>query len=93
MDHEPNLPQLRQTPLFVAPYWADTDIRGTGEVFYRQTTNELLLAEVARDLQTAFPMYHNVTITNLLIVTWNAVGYYNMQTDKVSLLATKLQIA
>ena len=86
MDYEPNLPQLSSTPLFVAPYWADTDIRGTGEVFYRQTTNEILLAEVASDLQTAFPEFQNVTITNLLIVTWNAVGYYNMKTDKVSLL-------
>ena len=85
MDYEPNLPQLSSTPLFVAPYWADTDIRGTGEVFYRQTTNEILLAEVASDLQTAFPEFQNVTITNLLIVTWNAVGYYNMKTDKVSI--------
>ena len=84
MDHEPNLLQLSSTPLFVTPYWADTDIRGTGEVLYRQTTNEILLAEVASDLQTAFPEYPNVTITNLLIVTWNAVGYYNMRTDKVS---------
>ena len=86
MDYEPNLLQLSSTPLFVAPYWADTDIRGTGEVLYRQTTNKVLLAEVANDLQTAFPEYPNMTITNLLIVTWNAVGYYNMKTDKVSML-------
>ena len=77
---------MRTTPLFVAPYWADTDVRGTGEVFYRQTSNKTLLAKVASDLQNAFPESQNVTITSLFIVTWNAVGYYNRHADKVGLI-------
>ena len=60
-------------------------------MLYRQTTNEALLAQVASDLQTAFLEYPNVTITNLLIVTWNAVGYYNMRTDKVSTYVRAIQ--
>ena len=76
-------------PLFgtnkiIAPYWGDVDTRGTGQIFYRQTTNTSLLDRVSRQLQTTFPLSLNVTITNLFIATWDAVGYYNMQTDKVN---------
>ena len=68
----------------MAPYWVNIDIRGTGDVYYRQTTNRTLLVQVASDLQSSFPEYQNLTITNLLIVTWDSVGYYDMNTDKVS---------
>ena len=68
----------------MAPYWVNIDIRGTGDVYYRQTTNRTLLVQVASDLQSGFPEYQNLTITNLLIVTWDSVGYYDMNTDKVS---------
>ena len=68
---------------FIAPYWADFDLRGTGNVFYRQTRNPALLARATNEIQAAFPMSENVTVTNLLIVTWDAVGYYANNTDKV----------
>ena len=68
----------------MAPYWANIDIRGAGDVYYRQTTNRTLLAQVANNLQSGFPEYQNLTITNLLIVTWDSVGYYDMNIDKVS---------
>jgi len=68
---------------FIAPYWADADIRGTGEIYYRQTNNPVLLARATNEIQTAFPMSQNVNITNLFIVTWDAVGYYLRRTDKV----------
>ena len=61
---------------FIAPFWANVDISGTGEVYYRQTNDSLLIARATDEIQTAFPMSHNVEITSLFIVTWNAVGYY-----------------
>ena len=70
---------------FIAPYWADTDLRGTGEVFYRQTKDPILLARATNEIQTAFPLSQNVIVTNLVIVTWDAVGYYRIGTDKVRL--------
>ena len=70
---------------FIAPYWADTDLRGTGRIFYRQTNNPVLLAKATNQIREAFPSFQNVIVTNLVIVTWDAVGYYNRGTDKVGL--------
>ena len=69
--------------MFIAPYWYDVDTRGTGEIYYRQTTNSTLLARAAKEIKAAFSTSQNVNITNLFIVTWNAVGYYSRGTDKV----------
>ena len=68
---------------FVAPYWGDVDTRGTGEIYYRETTNSTLLARATSEIQTVFPMTKNINITNLFIATWDAVGYYSSGTDKV----------
>ena len=70
---------------FIAPYWADFDIRESGEVYYYQTTDPVLLARACNEIQTAFPSSKNVVVTNLLIVTWINVGYYNLNADKVRL--------
>ena len=67
----------------IAPFWADVDTRGTGNVFYRQTTDPNLLARATDEIKSAFPTSSNTTIRNLLIVTWDTVGYYSQHTDKV----------
>ncbi|XP_065894659.1 sushi, nidogen and EGF-like domain-containing protein 1 [Dysidea avara] len=68
----------------VAPYWADVDTRGTGNVFYRQTTDPSLLARATSEIRAAFPRSINVTITNLVIATWDAVGYFSLNIDKTN---------
>ena len=68
---------------FIAPYWSDVDTTETGQIYYRQTNNSALLVRATNEIQRAFPMSQNVNIINLLIVTWDAVGYYNSHTDKV----------
>ena len=68
---------------FVAPFWADIDTRGTGATYYRQTNNSALLARATNEIQMAFPLAQEVNVTNLLIVTWSAVGYYPGGIDKV----------
>jgi len=70
----------------IAPYWADVDISGTGNIYYRQTTDPSLLARATIEIRAAFPMSHNITITNLLIATWDKVGYYYWKTDKVCIV-------
>ena len=67
----------------IAPYWADVDLRGTGQVFYRQTTDPSLLARATSEIRVAFNESQNVTIRNLLIATWERVGYYFQKFDKV----------
>jgi len=66
----------------IAPYWADVDTRGTGEISYRQTTNEDLLQRADNDIKTAFP---TITFSSayLFIVTWDHVGFFNSQVNKV----------
>ena len=67
----------------IAPYWADVDTRGTGNIFYRQTTDLNLLARATSEIRAAFPESRNITIQNLLIATWYRVGYYYQSSDKV----------
>ena len=67
----------------VAPYWADVDTRGSGNVWYMQTTDSALLAKATRYIQRGFVTEQEFTPTNLFIATWDRVGYYNQKTDKV----------
>ena len=73
------------TEQIIAPYWADVDISGTGQIFYRQSTDPSLLARATSEIQAAFPASENMTIQSLAIVTWDKVGYYNSNTDKVGM--------
>ena len=84
-DDTPRPLPLSGTDQIIAPYWADVDTRGTGQIFYRQSTDPSLLARASREINTAFALSHNVTITNLLIATWSDVGYYYQNDDKVSI--------
>jgi len=72
----------------IAPYWADVDISGTGNIYYRQTADPSLLAKATREIRAAFPEARNVTILNLLIATWDKVGYYYNNNDKVIVYTT-----
>ena len=80
---------LTGTDKIIAPYWADVDIRRTGNIYYRQTTNPSLLARATSEIRAALPASQNVTITNLLIATWDKVGYYYRNTDKVCVRKTQ----
>jgi len=77
---------LDGTDKIIAPYWADVDIRGTGNIYYRQTTDSSLLARAASEIRAAYPTSLNNTVSNLLIATWDRVGYYNNGIDKVIVL-------
>ena len=83
---DPDAFPLSETDGIIAPYWADVDIRGVGQIFYRQTDNSTLLTKAAKEIGNAFPTSKNLTVTSLFIVTWDSVGYYNAKTDKVRFL-------
>ena len=74
---------LSSTDKIIAPYWADVDTTGTGDIYYRQTTDPSLLARATSEIRAAIPTSQNVTITDLLIATWDRVGYAYRQTNKV----------
>ena len=73
------------TEEIIAPYWADVDIRGTGNISYRETTDTNLIQRADNDIRRAFP---TITFSSkyLFIATWDHVGFYNSQVHKVKYL-------
>ena len=59
---------------YIAPYWADAGITRSGEVFYRQTTDPSLLQRATDEIRAAYTIQNDVTMKNLLIVTWYRIG-------------------
>ena len=72
---------------FVAPFWADIDTRGTGTVWIRETRNSTILDRVREDIQETFDGLLVVTFQPhfAIIATWDRVGYFNNNTDLVSI--------
>ena len=70
---------------FLAPFWADVDTRAPngGDVWYRQTTDQALLDRANTQIRNAFPLQPQFTATNLIIATWDSVGYFDSKDDKV----------
>ena len=68
---------------FVAPFWADADTRMAGDVWYRQSTAQMLLDRANMQIRNAFPLQPQFTATHLIIATWDRVGYFDRKSDKV----------
>ena len=67
----------------IAPYWADVDTRGTGAIWYRESTNLDLLERADNEIRAAFPTLLRYASAYLFIATWDHVGYFNHGTDRV----------
>ena len=85
-DDTPRPLPLSGSDQIIAPYWADVDTRGIGQIFYRQSTDPSLLSRASSEIQSAFPSSKNILINNLLIATWVDVGYYYHRYDKVCIV-------
>ena len=73
----------------IAPFWADADTRESGEVFYRQTNESSCITNVTNILREVFEDAVGFTPFTLFIATWNNVGYYNRNRDRVSKILLK----
>ena len=67
----------------IAPFWGDVDTTGTGEVWYRETTNPALLQRAQREIREYFSGQEEFVPKGIVIATWDHVGYYSSHTDKV----------
>uniref|UniRef100_A0A914CEN0 Uncharacterized protein n=1 Tax=Acrobeloides nanus TaxID=290746 RepID=A0A914CEN0_9BILA len=65
-------PQYRM----LAPFWADVDIRNTGDVFYRQTTDETVLKQGEKELGLVFNDEENIQLKWAFLATWYNVTYF-----------------
>ena len=70
---------------FLAPFWADVDTTATGNVWYRQSSTQTLLDRANMEIRNAFPLQPTFTATDLFIVTWDQVGYFDSKSDRVSI--------
>lgn len=70
----------------IAVLWADVDttLDDGGFVWYRITTSQNLLQRAVKDIQGAYPSLSD-KIDYLFIATWDHVGYFLHQTDKVNI--------
>ena len=77
---------LDEDRAIISPFWADADTTGDGGVvWYEESHNASNLMRASNEIKQAFPTYvsNDFVVTNLLIVTWHNVGYYNQRNDKV----------
>ena len=72
--------------VLLSPYWGDVDTRTSdgGFVYYRNTTDSILLTKATSQVRTLFPAFSNFTPTFLFIATWDHVGYFAQHTEKVN---------
>ena len=71
----------------ISTYWADVDIRGIGDVFFKETTDSSLLAEANDVIQSSTTQARGLSRFRprwMLIATWYNVGYFNTNTDMVN---------
>ena len=74
---------IASTP-FVAPYWADVDIRDFGAISFRQLSwagsDDAILDQVNEIIRSSFVDQRRFSADWILMVSWNKVGF-NSQID------------
>jgi nidogen (entactin) len=68
----------------IAPFLADADSRLSGNVYYRESMDPALLNLARTEITRNWPSRRNFIPTQLFIVTWEEVGYFDRQYDKVN---------
>lgn len=78
----PRVLKTTQVPI-VAPYFADADPSKSGKIYFRVTSDPSLLERAAKDVEYVFS-HDKFSPEQLLIATWEDVGYYHKHDDRVS---------
>ena len=70
----------------IAPFWADVDTKGTGEVYFKESCDDALLTLAKKVIQNATHQAAGLSRFKpkwLLIATWYKVGYFSRHADLV----------
>lgn len=68
----------------IAPFFADVDTRGVGAIYYRLTTNTTDIEFANEQIRHAFAhAYPSFSASQVVVATWDSVGYFREQSDKV----------
>ncbi|XP_034295400.1 sushi, nidogen and EGF-like domain-containing protein 1 isoform X1 [Pantherophis guttatus] len=60
----------------VAAFWADVDNRRSGQVYYRETTDQAILERATKDIAKYFPEFPEFSAQWIFIATWNKVTFF-----------------
>ena len=72
----PNAFPFSSTPI-VAPFWADSDTRVNGNVWYGERTDDVsLLVRAQEDVQRFFSSQYNFEPNFLFVATWDSVPHF-----------------
>ena len=76
----------------IAPFYGDVDTREAGTVWFTDpvTKNKTMLLKAQEDIHSAFPDSKQFSPTYLIVATWDHVGYYEEQDDKVHKMLNRL---
>ncbi|GFO27398.1 nidogen-1, partial [Plakobranchus ocellatus] len=69
---------------FIAIFLADVDTSRSGRVYYRYTNEYEIRGRAAVDVKAYFSRFGDYMPTGLFIVTWDRVGYFSAQVDKLN---------
>ena len=70
----------------IAPFWADVDTTGTGDVYFMETEDPNLLEDAKEIILRSTSQAVGLSRFEprwMLIATWFRVGYFSSHTDKV----------
>ena len=75
-DQSPASFPLTNKDLAAAPYWADVYTKRGGRVWFRKTTDDVIVSRATRDVIRAFPHYTGYLASWVVIVTWSEVTFF-----------------
>ena len=67
----------------IAPFYADIDTRGGGQVYWRASDQAEDRSRAANLVVRYYEASKDFVPGEVVVVTWDTVGYFDMQTDKV----------
>ena len=79
-------PQSSSASIYV--FFADVDTSSLGQVFYRESTDPVLLDSAQTIVESLLPAFSATPPTSLFIATWFYVGYFDNNDDRVSIFNT-----
>ncbi|CAC5394934.1 Protein eyes shut homolog,Neurogenic locus Notch protein,Neurogenic locus notch homolog protein 3,Protein eyes shut,Alpha-tectorin,Delta and Notch-like epidermal growth factor-related receptor,Protocadherin Fat 4,Delta-like protein C,Neurogenic locus notch homolog protein 1,Fibropellin-3,Sushi, von Willebrand factor type A, EGF and pentraxin domain-containing protein 1,Protein jagged-2,Neurogenic locus notch homolog protein 2,Protein crumbs homolog 1,Delta-like protein D,Fibropellin-1,Protein crumbs,Delta- len=68
-------PYLQNTQI-VAVYWGDIDTSKVGDIWYRETTDSVLLQKASSEIHTVFPQQSGFNASWIFVTTWSKVAFY-----------------
>ena len=62
----------------ITPYWADLDLKYGGNVFYRQTTDTIIIEKASVQIKNSFHSFNNAQFNWAFIITWSNISFFGL---------------